>query len=87
MSVYFKLVDEKREVFKGYIDKLNVMTVGGELTILPNHAPLLTIVKDGGKICIHHDKKIDEYIIYGGVLAIKKKDISLLAKNIEEIKD
>ena len=84
MPVYFKLVDENREVFKDYIDKLNVMTVGGELTILPNHTPLLTIVKDNGEIRVHKNKETFKYDIVGGVLVVKKKEISILAKNIIE---
>ena len=84
MSIFLKLVDQNKEIFSDYVDKLNVVTVGGELTILPHHTPLLSIVKEHGEVRVHKDKKILKYEIIGGVLVVKKNETSILAKEIKE---
>ena len=83
MPVFLKLVDQNKEVFSDYIDKLNVVTVNGELTILPHHAPLLTIIKENGEVRIHKNNVVNKYNIVGGVLVVKKNEITIIAKDVK----
>lgn len=83
MPVFLKLVDQNTEVFSDYIDKLNVVTVNGELTILPHHTPLLTIIKENGEVRIHKNNVVNKYNIVGGVLVVKKNEITIIAKDVE----
>ncbi len=41
------IVTPERIVFEGTIDSLTAMTETGEITILPNHVPLATLLKAG----------------------------------------
>lgn len=42
-----KIVTPERIVFEGAVDSLSAMTEMGEVTILPNHVPLVTLLKAG----------------------------------------
>ena len=37
----------EKEIFNYSVDKLIVKTLAGEITILPGHAPLMSIIKKG----------------------------------------
>jgi F-type H+-transporting ATPase subunit epsilon len=42
-----KIVTPERIVFEGAVDSLTAMTENGEITVLPNHIPLATLLKAG----------------------------------------
>lgn len=51
-----KIVTPERIVFEDEVDSISVMTQNGEITVLPNHVPLVSLLrsgemllKDGGK--------------------------------------
>lgn len=35
------------EIFNGELDKLTISTLDGEITILPQHIPLISVIKNG----------------------------------------
>ena len=46
-KISLKVVTPERIVFEDTVDSLSVMTETGELTILPNHVPLVALLKAG----------------------------------------
>ncbi len=42
-----KIVTPERIVFEDSVDSVSVMTESGEITVLPNHAPLVSLLKSG----------------------------------------
>ncbi len=42
-----KIVTPERIVFEDSVDSLSVMTETGEITVLPNHAPLVSLLRSG----------------------------------------
>ena len=42
-----KIVTPERIVFEGTVDSLTAMTENGEVTVLPNHIPLATLLRAG----------------------------------------
>lgn len=72
-------------LFKGEIDQLTVNTEVGEITILPNHIPLVSIVKPG-ELLIKQDKKNIALAVYGGFLEIRNNnEVVLLADAGERV--
>ena len=43
----FKLVTPETTVYSGEVDSASIMTQMGEITVLPNHVPLIGILKAG----------------------------------------
>lgn len=42
-----KIVTPERIVFEDSVDSISVMTENGEITVLPNHVPLVSLLKAG----------------------------------------
>ena len=76
------IITPKRKVFDGQVELLNVMTTAGQLGILANHTPLLTILKTGPMHLIV-DKKTIYFAVSGGVLSVQKNQTILLVDAIE----
>jgi F-type H+-transporting ATPase subunit epsilon len=46
-KLHLKIVTPERVVFEDSVDSISVMTENGEITILPNHIPLVTLLRAG----------------------------------------
>ncbi|PIX61860.1 ATP synthase F1 subunit epsilon [Candidatus Uhrbacteria bacterium CG_4_9_14_0_2_um_filter_41_50] len=46
-KINLKIVTPERTVFEDSVDSISVMTEIGEITILPNHAPLVSLLRSG----------------------------------------
>ncbi len=65
-------------LFQGMVRSVNCPGVEGEMTVLPNHIPLATILK-AGEIRIRVDEDKEEKLkIEKGILEISKKEVVIL---------
>ena len=60
------------EIFNGEADTLSVPSEMGELTILPHHQVLVSLLAPG-EIVITHGKEKNSFAITGGVLEINEQ--------------
>lgn len=60
------------------IDQLTLPTLDGEITILPNHVPLITKITPG-EMLITKNRKAQSYAITGGFLEVNKDSVTILA--------
>jgi F-type H+-transporting ATPase subunit epsilon len=77
-----RIITPKRMVFQGSITLLTVMTTAGQVGILANHIPLLSIVKTGALHLVQEGKTI-YYATSGGVLSVRRDETILLLDAIE----
>src|SRR3989344_2418234 len=47
MTIKFKIVTPERLVYQDEVDQVSLPTQDGEITVLPNHIPLVSILKPG----------------------------------------
>ena len=65
-------------LFQGMVRSVNCPGIEGEMTVLPNHIPLVTILKSGEvRIKIDEDKE-EKITIKKGILEISKKEVIIL---------
>lgn len=77
------VVTAEREVFvDGEVDEVVVPGIDGELTVLPEHAPLLTMVKPGVMLIRKAGEDID-LAITGGFLEVRADRVTILADAAE----
>lgn len=84
MRLNIKIVTPEGEVFKDEINSATIPTQTGEITVLPNHIPLVSalapgeiILKKGGK---------EEYLSVGtGFIEVNKNQITILADTAEAV--
>ena len=78
-SLNFKLVTPERVLYEGKVDSLTCPTEMGEVTILPNHVPLVGKVVPGELSVRANDHEIF-MAVGGGVLEVRpKNEVAVLA--------
>lgn len=86
MTFPLLIITPRRKVFEDRVELLSVVTTAGQLGILANHTPLLTIMKTG-PMHIITNKKIMYYAVSGGVLSVQKNQTILLVDAIEQAEE
>jgi len=67
-----------KKIFEGDAESLTLPGVDGELTILKNHIPLVTPLKNG-QLRFKSGKKEEKFSIKGGVLEVSPQKVIVLA--------
>ena len=86
MTFPLLIITPRKKVFEDHVDLLSVVTTAGQLGILANHTPLLTIMKTG-PMHIKTTKNTIYYAVSGGVLSVQKNQTILLVDAIEQAED
>jgi F-type H+-transporting ATPase subunit epsilon len=82
-SLKFKLLTPDRTVLEGETASLTAMTVAGEITILPGHIPLATLLK-AGEMRVKTSQGEELLAVSGGMLEVKPgNEILILAETAE----
>ena len=87
MSIRCEIVSQDRTVFQGDVDMVVLPGAGGEMGVLPHHAPVLTTLKFG-VVKVRHDNREDIFAVAGGVAEVQPDLVTVLAdaaENVEEI--
>jgi F-type H+-transporting ATPase subunit epsilon len=87
MTIRCEIVSQDRTVFTGDVDIVVLPGAGGEMGILPKHAPVLTTLKYG-VIKVRKAGKEDIFTVAGGVAEVQPDIVTVLAdaaENVEEI--
>jgi F-type H+-transporting ATPase subunit epsilon len=87
MTIRCEIVSQDRTVFTGDVDIVVLPGSGGEMGILPKHAPVLTTLKYG-VIKVRRSGKEDVFAVAGGVAEVQPDIVTILAdaaENVEEI--
>lgn len=66
-----------KQLFRGEVDSVNVPGSEGQMTLLSNHSPLITLLKDGKVVVKMKDDK-KEFPITGGLLEVSKNEAVIL---------
>lgn len=82
MPLQLEIVTTDRTVFEGEVDMITVPGGGGEMGILPHHAPVLSTLK-AGELRVKKDGKTMEFAIGGGFIDIHNNRVIVLADSAE----
>jgi F-type H+-transporting ATPase subunit epsilon len=87
MPIRCEVVSQDRIVFQGDVDIVNLPGVEGDMGILPNHSPVLALLRFG---VITVKTKTDEqfFTVAGGVAEVQPDQVTILAdaaENVDEI--
>jgi F-type H+-transporting ATPase subunit epsilon len=77
-----EIVTAERMVYSEDIDALVAWGVGGQLGILPHHAPLMTMLQPGD-LMIRKNKEEEYLAITGGFLEVRPDKVIILADACE----
>jgi F-type H+-transporting ATPase subunit epsilon len=87
MPIRCEVVSQDRIVFQGDVDIVNLPGLEGDMGILQNHSPILTLLRFG---VITVKTKTDEqfFTVAGGVAEVQPDQVTILAdaaENVDEI--
>ena len=86
MTIRCEIVSQDRTVFQGDVDIVILPGAGGEMGVLPHHAPVLTILKYG-VIKIRQAGKEELFTVAGGLAEVQPDMVTILADAAENVKD
>lgn len=78
-----KLIAPDGVKYEEEAEEVTLPTADGQITILPNHMPLITLLKPG-EIIIKDGSKIHELATEGGIAEISDNLVKILADTAEE---
>src|SRR5512139_747216 len=79
-----EIVTAERMIFSDEVSAVIAWGVGGQLGILPHHAPLMTMLQPGD-LMIRKDKQEEYLAISGGFLEVRPDKVIILADACERI--
>ena len=78
-----EIVTIERHLFDDYVDMVVVPAVDGVLGVLPNHAPMISLLTYGELVVRIYNKEDFSYAIGGGVIQILSDHVVVLADSAE----
>lgn len=75
MSIIFEIATPERVVYKETVDSLTLPTKDGEITVLPNHIPLVSVLVPG-VITVRKGKDEQYMAVSGGFIEVQPAQIS-----------
>jgi F-type H+-transporting ATPase subunit epsilon len=85
-KIKFKIVTPEKTVFEDEIDQLTLPTQEGEITVLPNHIPLISVLAPGELVARAGGKEI-AMAVSGGMIEVRKNEITILADTAERAEE
>ncbi len=71
----FRIHTIEKTVFDGDVSGVTLETEAGEITVLPHHAPLITLVKSGSVSIYRGEEESRVLEISGGFLEVKPENM------------
>ncbi|MBX3050065.1 MAG: ATP synthase F1 subunit epsilon [Caldilineaceae bacterium] len=83
MTIQVEIVTPRRELFNGEVQMITLPGIDGQMGVMGQHAPLLTIL-DVGEIVLHRPNEEPDYIaVTGGVVEVRPDKVIVLARSAE----
>jgi F-type H+-transporting ATPase subunit epsilon len=82
----FALVSPERELFQGLVDQVVVPGVEGEFGVLPQHAPVMSVIKPGA-LRIFNDGAERRVFVNGGFADVTPEGLTVLAEEAVDLAD
>jgi len=86
-KLQYKIITPERIVLEGEATSLSVMTENGEITVLPGHIPLASLLKAGEMRVKTPDGKMELLAISTGLLEVQKNNQVVILANSAERSD
>lgn len=86
MKINLKIITLEKIAYEGEADQVTLPTMDGEITILANHVPLISLLKHGELIIKNNDEEIS-MAIYKGFVEFKENKIIILTDTAEQAEE
>jgi len=86
-QIELKIITPEKVLYQEMVDSVSFQTMEGEITVLPDHLPIISAIKPG-ELKIKKGKEIEYFSVTRGVAEVDGKNIMILtdaAEKAEEI--
>lgn len=87
MQIDFKIVTPERIVYEDRVDSITMPTAEGEITVLPNHIPLSTILAPGEAIVRKGREQVYMAVSTGFLTVHSQSKVTVLADSAERAEE
>lgn len=85
-KLHFSLVAPERELVNEEVDQVDVPGAEGEFGVLPNHAPVMTIVQPGA-LRVYNNGAVRKIFVNGGFADVTPAGLTVLAEDAVDLTD
>ncbi len=82
-----KIVTPEKTIFTDVVTQVSVSTTTGQITILPNHIPLVSQLAPGEIVINHNGNQEDLMAVSGGFIEVLPDEVIVLADTAERAED
>ena len=86
-KINFDFVSPEESIISSEVDMVLIPAIEGDAGILPNHAPYMTILRQGIVEVTFGKDNIKQYLVEGGFADITPHKITILAENSINLTD
>ena len=84
-TLKFKIVTPEKTIYENEIFQATIPTMEGEITVLPNHIPLISVLK-AGELKFKDKEGEQQMAVSGGFLEVRgKNEIVILADHAQRV--
>ena len=80
------ITPERTLIDQEEVTSITLPTMSGEITVLPGHAPIITVLQPG-ELVVGSDKETRPMAVSGGFVEITKKSVRILADSAERVEE
>jgi F-type H+-transporting ATPase subunit epsilon len=85
-QIKFKIVTPEKTVFEDSVDQITLPTQEGEITVLPEHIPLIVVLAPG-ELTVKQGGKEIAMAVSGGIVEVRKNELTILADTAERAEE
>lgn len=83
-TMKLKVVSPEKILFEDDVTEMVIETKSGQITVMPHHQAMLTILK-AGEVLIRKEKEETPLVISGGILEVASNQVIVLADTAEHV--
>ena len=87
MPLFAELISPERLVFSGEVEFVLLPGVEGDMTILPGHAPLVTMLNPGVVLARDTEGKARRAFVRGGMVEVTGSTVTILAERVATVEE
>jgi F-type H+-transporting ATPase subunit epsilon len=85
-KINFKIATPEKVVYKDEVDQITLPTQMGEITVLPEHVPLISVLKPG-ELLIKKGDDVTPLAVSGGFIEVLADKVVVLADTAERVEE
>lgn len=86
LKIKFKIVTPEKTVYDDFVDQVTLPAADGEITVLPNHIPLISVLIPG-ELIIKKENEETAMAVSGGMIEVRKNEMTILADTAERAEE